>query len=332
MGTNSMGQYRYSGSGLTTEIPVTIDYKTIATNTSAPTDSASFKDIVIIPNGGFVQNTDYHIKLTVPRDMNYSMNFDLQLIKSGSNADSTYQFIRNITLEQGGDNKNVYTVVLYESIDGKTIKAMIPLDYKANVEGIMDNIYMSKITTNNTISYKYYICRGGTNYEEWSKINKIYAVASWKQESSGTYGVFDLTFRPIDQGFTQLLLRMVRTAEDYNIQNTVVENGKRITQYGRVLPLKKGSTDPTETVTCELQTMTDIVPQLTKYPKIGLSRIGVWGHPGLLMIINGEEIRIPLNGYYELDAIPITSLGIAVPPNSYDNFFTIDYEYEIPEG
>lgn len=50
------------------------------------------------------------------------------------------------------------------------------------------------------------------------------------------------------------------------------------------------------------------------------------------MIINGEEIKIGPSGYYELDALPIESIGIVAPDNDFSNNFTIDYVYERATG
>lgn len=64
-----------------------------------------------------------------------------------------------------------------------------------------------------------------------------------------------------------------------------------------------------------------------------LIRIGVQGPTGLMMSINGEQIRIGKTGIYELNDIniKITYLGFALKENvlnvdGYDNFI-LDFEY-----
>ena len=61
-----------------------------------------------------------------------------------------------------------------------------------------------------------------------------------------------------------------------------------------------------------------------------LSRIGIWSHPGLIMTINGEEIRVGPSGYYELDALDIESIGIVA--TSWADNWTMDYQYNNEEG
>ena len=62
-----------------------------------------------------------------------------------------------------------------------------------------------------------------------------------------------------------------------------------------------------------------------------LSRIGVWSHPGLVMAVNGEEIRVGPSGFYELDTVPVETLGIVAPDGDYSNNWTVDYEYKQTE-
>lgn len=313
MAENSMGQYRYSGSGLMSKINTTKSYKSAAISTGSSTNSSSFKDVQISPASGvFTQNQDYHCKITIPQDMNYTINFDIQLIKAGTSADSTYQFIKGVTLERGGSGSNVYHVVLYENLD-KKIVAAIPETYIAGKTNTRNTLYYQSSTG------KYFLGNGGTTYTACSNFNSLNAVASWVQESGENFGVFEFTFRPVDSGFTHLLLRMVRSAEDYNIQRVQTDG---TVEYGRKIDLNK--------VTCELHSLVDLVPRLSPYGT--LSRIGVWAHPGFIMMINGEEIKVTANGYYELDALPITSLSMVAADNDYNSFFTIDYEYEVAEG
>ena len=60
-----------------------------------------------------------------------------------------------------------------------------------------------------------------------------------------------------------------------------------------------------------------------------LTRIGVWGHPGLTLAIDGEEIHVGASGYYEEDVLPISSLGIVA--NDYLDNWTLDYSYDTEE-
>ncbi len=305
----TLGQYRFSGRGATSEMTPVLSYKPVSVSTGSSTDNASFYDVQISPNEGqFVQDQDYYLRIAIPRDMNYTMSFDLQLTKVEGSSEEVYQFIKNITLERGGTGDNVYKIVLFENADG-VIDVQIPLPYVKNNSSTRNKIYYDAEND------KYYIGLGGTDYQLTDKFNAMSVLASWIVELDDNYGVFEMVFRPIDIGFTHIHLRMVRTAEDYNIQRV---NEDMQTEFGRKLDISK--------IRCELYQLINLVDTLSP---IGiLERIGIWSHPGLLMSINGEEIRVTASGFYELDAIPITSLGIVAKDNDYTDFFTIDYEYD----
>lgn len=311
-----IGQYRYSGSGAVTVINPVLSYKPIAMSTGSSVDSTSFQDIQISPaNGTFLQNQDYYFKISIPQDMNYTLSFDVQLIKTeASGTSEVYQFIKNVTIERGGSGTNAYIVVLYEDLDGN-VSAMVPLPYVAGTQNTRNLIYYQESTD------RFYIGNGGTSYSRYDKLNNLSVVASWRQETGDNFGIFEMTFRPIDSGFSHIHLKMVRTAEDYNIQRV---NPDGSTEFGRKIDINK--------VTATLYSLNNLIDTVPLSPSGILSRIGVWSHPGLVMIINGEEIRVTANGYYELDALPITSLGVVAPDNDYTNFFTIDYAYDNAEG
>ena len=61
----------------------------------------------------------------------------------------------------------------------------------------------------------------------------------------------------------------------------------------------------------------------------GFMKIGVQGPSGLLMCINGEEIRIGPSGIYEIkNGYTISFMGFVILPNdSNNNYFILDYQY-----
>lgn len=310
----SMGQYRYPGSGAVESISVNKEYKPIAMSTDSDTDNTSFKDVHFSPaSGSFIKDQDYYFKVSIPQDMNYNMTFDIQLTKQEGSSAEIYQFIKRVTINRGGTGDNAYTVVLYEDLDGN-VQAMIPKVYDPSIKGTHNEIYYQASTG---YYFIYDSNRDTLPYQRLKKFNDLTVVASWREESGSNFGVFEMTFRPIDDGFTHIHLKMVRTAEDYNIQR-VLDDGS--SEFGRKIDIGQ--------VTCTLYRIQNLVNTINP-PSGEFSRIGVWSHPGLIMMINGEEIRVTANGYYELDALPITSLGIVA--ESYSDFFTIDYEYETGE-
>ena len=59
-----------------------------------------------------------------------------------------------------------------------------------------------------------------------------------------------------------------------------------------------------------------------------LKKIGIQGPSGLLMCINGEEIRIGRSGLYEINYdINITFLGFVIKEKSNNDYFILNYQY-----
>ena len=305
----SIGQLRFRGEGTcVSTVPSSKSYKSISMTGSSNTDDTSFRDIRITTNSPMVRDTDYYLYVKIPQDMNYNLTFNIKLTKrEAQGGTEEYQFLKNITIPRGGSATNVYTVVLYETSSG-AVKAMIPRTYVAGQTNIKDDIYFDANTE------KYYLGNGNTTYTETANYNDLSMTASWVHQAGDYYGYAEIVFRPVEDNFSEITVEMVRTAEDYNIQGTDT-SGEII--YGRYIPL--------DDFDYTLYTMTNLVNEIN--PNGKLSRIGVWSHPGLLMAVNGEEIRVPNSGYYELDNIlPIESLGIVAV--DYSDNWSLDFMYE----
>lgn len=305
----SIGQLRFRGEGTcVSTVPSSKSYKNISMTGSSNTDDTSFRDIRITTNSPMVRDTDYYLYVKIPQDMNYNLTFNIKLTKrEAQGGTEEYQFLKNITIPRGGSATNVYTVVLYETSSG-AVKAMIPKIYVAGQANVKDDIYFDANTE------KYYLGNGNTTYTETANYNDLSMTASWVHQAGDYYGYAEIVFRPVEDNFSEITIEMVRTAEDYNIQGTDT-SGEII--YGRYIPL-----DDFDYTLC---TMTNLVNEIN--PNGTLSRIGVWSHPGLLMAVNGEEIRVPNSGYYELDNIlPIESLGIVAV--DYSDNWSLDFMYE----
>lgn len=304
----NIGQKRFQGSGCVEKMETHTSYKSVGMSDGSDTSNLGFQDAVIFPDvGNFVKGQDYYLKVRIPQDMNYDMTFNIKLMPpdDGSADTKKYQFVKRISINRGGTGTNVYNVVLYEKSNGE-VAVDFPFAYDKNKVSQQDKIYTDIDKT------KYYLGVDGT-YVRTNKFNDIALAASWKQESSNTYGVFEMVFRPVSDEFTSLLLEMERTAEDYNIQRSVGEN----TEYGRKI-----------TITPEDVVLHKLVNQIPEAQRTkGLSRIGIWGHPGLMMAINGEEIRVGPSGHYEQDVINIKSLGVVAEDNNWADNWTLDYEY-----
>ena len=305
----SIGQLRFRGEGTcVSTVPSSKSYKNISMTGSSNTDDTSFRDIRITTNSPMVRDTDYYLYVKIPQDMNYNLTFNIKLTKrEAQGGTEEYQFLKNITIPRGGSATNVYTVVLYETSSG-AVKAMIPKTYVAGQANVKDDIYLDANTE------KYYLGNGNTTYTETANYNDLSMTASWVHQAGDYYGYAEIVFRPVEDNFSEITIEMVRTAEDYNIQGTDT-SGEII--YGRYIPL--------DDFDYTLYTMTNLVNEIN--PNGTLSRIGVWSHPGLLMAVNGEEIRVPNSGYYELDNIlPVESLGIVAV--DYSDNWSLDFMYE----
>lgn len=306
MAEYQIGQIRYTGSGCVDPVstnPPTYQSISISGGTS---ESSSYKDVLISPQQAFIKDHDYYFSISIPQDMNYDMEFDLKLIKSEDNVNTVYQYLKKISIGRGGTGENVYTVVLYEKSDGE-VAAMLPLTYQYGSQNTKDAIYY------NASNGQYFLGNGDKTYTRTYNFNDIAMVASWKEETGVNRGTFELIFRPVEDNFTGILLQMTRTPEDMNIQHP---DGS----FGRQVDLDN-----------VIFTLYELTNQVNNINRDGiLSRIGIWSHPGLLMAINGEEIRVGPSGYYELDnVIDIESVGIVAPNNSWIDNWTLDYEYQI---
>lgn len=315
---NQIGQIRYTGSGCISKLGLTADYQNVTIGSGTDSTSTSFQDIVIKPNNAFIKNKDYYFKIAIPQDMNYEMKFNLKLIKLDNANNISYQFLKTISIPRGGSGENVYQVILYEyTANGTTYtEAMVPLPYVANATNIIPNkiYYRSSDKT-------YWLGVSATKYKQTDKITEVSVVASWKNEQSENYGVFELTFRPVEDSFTGILLEMHRTAEDYSIQRLGPSGG---IEYGRKVDIDKIRQNNYQNV--QLYEFINLVDSINKGGI--LNRIGVWSHPGLVMVINGEEIRIGPSGYYEQDVLPVSSIGIMAANNSFQDNWTLDYTYD----
>lgn len=311
MSNYNIGQYRYTGSDCMYPVSASVGYKTITMGDAYIEESSAstyFRDIVIVPSTPLKGGKDYYLSLSIPQDINYDMSFNIKLINSAddiSTSSQNYQFIKTVTVNRGGSGENVYNVVLYEKSNGE-ISAMLPIPFARNTESIVDAIYYDNVYD------RYYLGLGGYNYKLTYNFNDVSIVASWKESLGLNYVNFDMVFRPLEQ-FDTILIEMVRSAEDYNIQRSV---GEAI-EYGRIVDSNN------------LKFRLGELNNLVQYMNNGgaLSRIGIWSHSGLLMAVNGEEVRVGRSGLYEIDVIDIDSIGIVADNNDYTNNFTIDYQY-----
>lgn len=303
-----IGQYRFANvNACVTPIQASKSYKdTSFTTGEDASESSAFKDIQVTVETPYLRDKDYFILMKIPQDMNYDLTMNIKLVKElSSGSEEVYQFLKQISIQKGGDSSNAYRVVLYEDLDGE-VRVAIPSPYMFNTPNVRNNIYYDELTK------MYYIGEGGTQYSQLHNYNDLFMNAAWVREQGDQFAYAEIGFRPVEDNFTKIVLELVRTAEDYNIQSNV---GGEV-EYGRVIPIDKFE--------FWLYGVANLVDTIN--PDGILDRIGIQGHPGLLTMVNGEEIRVGPSAAYELDVIPITSVGVVATKDT--DLFTIDYSYE----
>lgn len=124
------------------------------------------------------------------------------------------------------------------------------------------------------------------------------------------YSMYEIVISP-NNTYNQIKFDLQRELEDYNTKNT---DGT----YGRICKIEIVRFDEIYNVVNYLNSFTN---------KTSLLQIGVQSAPGLLMCINGEEIRVGRSGIYEiLNGYKISFIGFIVEPDD-KQYFMLDYQY-----
>jgi len=126
------------------------------------------------------------------------------------------------------------------------------------------------------------------------------------------YDTFEIIISPNDNHtYNQIFFELNRELIDYNTLN---EDGT----YGRKINIAIDRLDEIYNVIDYLETSIDNAG--------ALKQIGVQGPPGMLMSINGEEIRIGRSGLYEINnGIKTTFIGFIIEED--EKYFILDYQY-----
>lgn len=365
MSKNVMNQYRFSGTGCVGDnIALDIDKMEIDGFNercfAIKEDSLSANK----GRAFFDKDTDYHFTLKVRRDLTTDIDIRLTLRSSATNEkdmDDNYQYLDTVHLPKWSSNENNYieqkrcavylcgvenkTVVgdetkkqwfgreitaageiqkkptdsskwenkkLYYQEDGSgNITYALyrsPNSFYGEIEGRVDTDTESFDSTNTLVRRK--IHSGWNN--NWTALSQAIVTTSWRASNSeDAYGIFDITFRPLVSTFDRVCAEIVREAIDEQVSFS--DTGK-----GRQLGVVESD--------CSLKIVNDLVPTLKdKGGMSSITKIGVWGRPGLLMCINGEPIRVGNSGFYEQDSVEVETLGVVVNNNDWNNNFTIDY-------
>ena len=145
------------------------------------------------------------------------------------------------------------------------------------------------------------------NSTQSQTIKKIFL----KMGSSADYEIFETILTP-NASYNQICFELDRISEDFSQVN---EDGT----YGRTINIEVENLSNIYNIINFLNTSIE--------EKGKLKQIGIQGPVGMLMCINGEEIRIGRTGVYEINyGISINSIGFVVEPNDKKNFL-MDYQY-----
>lgn len=277
---------------------------------SSSTMSSAYSDVCIkLPdNTTFDSGKDYHLDLAIPREIGFSHTVNVWLGNSNS-PNGKIQPVRQIVVPPAAiTGDHVHYVAIYASNPSSETQGPIDLD-------------PSWINFENGVAKSITLPDGTENGTEYFYFNYAILTESWLGGVTieDVVATFEMVFRPLTDGFDCVYLTLERTSDDYRVISSA--NGKP--RIGHVINF-----DPAKGFKFVLHEMKQLnnVASTSAIPHRVLSRIGVWSRPGLMMAINGEEIRVGQSGYYELDAIPITSISVFAQDFANDNF-SIDYQY-----
>jgi len=340
-----MGQYRYTR---------TFDYITKYLDTSTEVDrnkkkycsinldqttsevsSKQYQGILVkLPELGenkvpLVQyKKNYYMSITVPQDRTYEIVLDLKLMYLDNfNENDTiwikdFQQIRRVIIPPTPDDDDLYSqVLLYEDLNNQVRAGIV----NTTQIPIPSQVYKDS-GDNGLARYRYYD-EDGLWHTIVNHSNEASILQDWKMsENKDCTVTFDLVFSPkyiLDSGYNYLLIDIVQsTTTAVNIQHV---NDMGVTYYGVAMDINY--------VNVQLYTVNELINPVNSLKSQivsgteDLNHIAVWGHPELILAVNGEEIRIGQSGFYELKDFNISSLGVVVKNPEYDRFI-IDYEYK----
>lgn len=348
-----MGQYRY-----------TKDYsylleKTIDEGSIQDYHYKDYQDIqVILPTISTGTNTEtpfiqygqtYYMRLTVPQHNQYDTTLKLKLCpvstKTGNMDTDRYQEIKQLFVPKTLEDDDTFSdVILFEVPEGadssRPLKAHLwdenhnyELYNKTNTNidkfstHTPGEVYYEKNTETNSNVYRYYTESQSYLMDDHYYIGQLPQTWKMKDISSSTI-TFDFVFSPkynLTGGYPYLWIEIDRT-DAYQRTIQYVEGD---TYYGTKLDKND--------IKIELYAVSNLLESIgaggsqIQSGTNSLSHIAVWGHPGQILAVNGEEIRIGQSGFYELNDFTINQLGVVVYDKDTDRF-TIDYEYKILNG
>lgn len=340
--TVSMGQMRFAGTSQCYDTIGTkdvngknsgnssIDY-TITNSSVDGGVNSGFVDLAIKSSANFEVDADYYLWIDLPQDVNYDMTFTIKLVPSNSTNTTAYQYLKEFyvpksTSHDSSLNHNVALYAIDPEATESAVAAMIPIEFSGSTtEGRASEGKLYK--TSNGL---YYVGMSDGTFKFTTKYNATIMSEIWNTERTTARKGLEIVFRPVVANFDTIKIQMSRITEDVLTQFLYSRDDDT---YGESSTLTSGNTYSGRVIKLpeveyKLFQLNDLVPAATnsiKSDKKTLKRIGVWSRPGLPMAVNGEEVRVGSSGYYELDAVDVSSLGIVA--QGFQDNWTLDYEY-----
>lgn len=308
-----MGQMRFSSSGQCLQ---DITGVILSSGNYATTE---YEDLWLhLASGNFEKGKSYYFSLPIPQEADYSMTLTVKLVNLVNNQVNKYQYIKTITIPQSSGKGISKEVVLYETKNNEQ-KVTMPKIYIApndeNFEGtIVDELYKQEATPQDI--YYLGVSAGDGYYEKTEKYAKTSIYPSWLGTSdSGVSTFFTITgiFTPVED-FSGILFEIQRDSTDSIIYNSSGNQGRRINLTALTTKLGANGSD---------NIFKEILNLIDDTNATQLSRIGIWGHSGLTLVVNGEEIHVGPSGHYEQDAVPVTTFGVVA--STINDNWTMDY-------
>lgn len=302
----------------------------------------------------------YYLKLKIPQNPSYETDLLFKLCDKTSNEEiniSRYQVINRFVIPPTPTTDDDFCdVILYEYPEDEPTKVQIltnkhktdsalyaDMDWnndnwstKLKDSAIVGEVYRkpnSFINVETETGYYYYA--GNGNFIPIRHITKYSLIESWKINQDDTTGQtfveFDFVFTPkfnLDTGFPFLYIEIQRNnsavQDSINYTDTTLDPTGSQVYTGTYIDKLKTSVE-----LYQINNILDSADGLSQIASgsVPLNHIAITGHPNQIFAINGEEIRLSPNGFYELDDYDITFLGAVAA--SAENRFIIDYEYKI---
>lgn len=267
----------------------------------------------------------YFLELELPRHIQYTTDINVKICASVDediDIKNQFQSIRKIKVPNSLADTTYYRdVLLYETEDKKTEAGLVTTDETDDTVG---HIFYNRNSGNEEGTY-WLIQENNNRTYQIKNYQTLRMIEYWKitemNENTITYKmIFSPKFDLGEKGYRYIYLEIDRD-NDWNSNIQYIENNK--TYKGLYMDLSK--------INLKIYEVKNILGSNDNYhiPQGSLNHIGVWGHPETYLAINGEQIQIGKNGFYELNDFNITNLGVAVEDPNTDRF-SIDYEFVIP--